>query len=118
MAVDKCVKGVLGGGHGRSSRNMAVEHYDRQAKSFTAAALAFDQDASVFASCKGRLNEYGVGVWDRATGEQADFFYEPPAAPWTTRTGCSGWTPPAAQGGQLFHRPAGLPGQGRGVVLV
>jgi hypothetical protein len=49
-----------------------------QAKSFTAGALAFDRDASVFASCKGRLNEYGVGVWDRVTGEQADFFYEPP----------------------------------------
>jgi hypothetical protein len=41
MAVDKCVKGVLGGGHGRSSRNMAVEHYDGQAKSFTAGLLDF-----------------------------------------------------------------------------
>ncbi|KAL6652447.1 hypothetical protein ACP70R_011372 [Stipagrostis hirtigluma subsp. patula] len=52
--------------------------HDRQVKSFTAGALAFDQDSSIFASCKGRLNEYGIGVWDRATGEQADFFYEPP----------------------------------------
>ncbi|KAK3144337.1 hypothetical protein QOZ80_4AG0311690 [Eleusine coracana subsp. coracana] len=51
----------------------------KQAKPFTAGALAFDGGgASVFASCKGRLNEHGVGVWDRATGEQADFFYEPP----------------------------------------
>uniref|UniRef100_A0A0D9W6T5 BTB domain-containing protein n=1 Tax=Leersia perrieri TaxID=77586 RepID=A0A0D9W6T5_9ORYZ len=50
----------------------------RQPKSFTAGALAFDRDASIFASCKGRLNEYGIGVWDRATGEQSDFFYEPP----------------------------------------
>jgi hypothetical protein len=52
--------------------------HGRQAKSFTAEALAFDQDSSIFASCKGRLNEYYIGVWDRATGEQADFFYEPP----------------------------------------
>ncbi|KAF7009876.1 hypothetical protein CFC21_024367 [Triticum aestivum] len=54
-----------------------VQH-DRQAKSFTAGALAFDRDSRIFASCKGRLNEYGIGVWDSATGEQADFFYEPP----------------------------------------
>jgi hypothetical protein len=54
----------------------------RQPRSFTAGALAFDggggSGCAVFASCKGRLNEYGVGVWDRNTGEQADFFYEPP----------------------------------------
>uniref|UniRef100_A0ACD5V6D4 Uncharacterized protein n=1 Tax=Avena sativa TaxID=4498 RepID=A0ACD5V6D4_AVESA len=48
-------------------------------KSFTAGALAFNaHDSGIFASCKGRLNEYGVGVWDAATGDQADFFYEPP----------------------------------------
>jgi hypothetical protein len=52
--------------------------HGRQAKSFTAGALSFDQDSSIFASCKGRLNEYYIGVWDRATGEQADFFYKPP----------------------------------------
>ncbi|KAL6633993.1 hypothetical protein ACP70R_026664 [Stipagrostis hirtigluma subsp. patula] len=53
--------------------------HDRQARSFTAGALAFDERrGSIFASCKGRLNEYGVGVWDCATGEQVDFFYEPP----------------------------------------
>ncbi|PNX92775.1 BTB/POZ domain-containing protein [Trifolium pratense] len=28
-------------------------------------------------SCKGRSNEYGVGVWDQVTGKQIDFFYEP-----------------------------------------
>ncbi|KAG8065089.1 hypothetical protein GUJ93_ZPchr0004g38426 [Zizania palustris] len=28
--------------------------------------------------CSPRFNEYGIGVWDRASGEQADFFYEPP----------------------------------------
>ncbi|CAK8569129.1 unnamed protein product [Lathyrus sativus] len=27
--------------------------------------------------CKGRSNEYGVGVWDQVTGKQVDFFYEP-----------------------------------------
>ncbi|TVU29245.1 hypothetical protein EJB05_20803, partial [Eragrostis curvula] len=53
--------------------------HGRQPRSFTAGALELDASSNrVFASCKGRLNEYGVGVWDCATGEQADFFYEPP----------------------------------------
>ncbi|XP_062219618.1 BTB/POZ domain-containing protein At2g24240-like [Phragmites australis] len=52
--------------------------HDRQVRSFTAGALAFDGRSNIFASCKGRFNEYGIGVWDGATGEQADFFYEPP----------------------------------------
>ncbi|XP_066327985.1 BTB/POZ domain-containing protein At2g24240-like [Miscanthus floridulus] len=53
--------------------------HDRQPRSFTAGALAFDDGGcSFFASCKGRFNEYGIGVWDANTGEQADFFYEPP----------------------------------------
>ncbi|KAL6899605.1 hypothetical protein ACP4OV_006263 [Aristida adscensionis] len=52
--------------------------HDRQARSFTAGALAFDGRRSIFASCKGRFNEYGIGVWDSGTGEQAGFFYEPP----------------------------------------
>ncbi|KAG0533834.1 hypothetical protein BDA96_04G227000 [Sorghum bicolor] len=56
--------------------------HGRQPRSFTAGALAFDDDGGgcggVFASCKGRFNEYGIGVWDANTGEQADFFYEPP----------------------------------------
>ncbi|PNT61396.1 hypothetical protein BRADI_5g14780v3 [Brachypodium distachyon] len=55
-----------------------VQHA-RQPKPFTAGALAFHGSSGrIFASCKGRLNEHGVGVWDSATGEQADFFYEPP----------------------------------------
>jgi hypothetical protein len=54
--------------------------HDRQPRSFTAGALAVDDGGgcAVFASCKGRFNEYGIGVWDANTGEQADFFYEPP----------------------------------------
>jgi len=54
--------------------------HDRQPRSFTAGALAVDDGGGcrVFASCKGRFNEYGIGVWDANTGEQADFFYEPP----------------------------------------
>ncbi|KAF0923988.1 hypothetical protein E2562_008338 [Oryza meyeriana var. granulata] len=52
--------------------------HDRQARSFTPGALVFDHRCKVFASCKGRFNEYGIGVWDCTTGEQADFFYEPP----------------------------------------
>lgn len=52
--------------------------HDRQARSFTPGALAFDQQCKIFASCKGRFNEYGVGAWDCTIGEQAHFFYEPP----------------------------------------
>ncbi|WVZ74634.1 hypothetical protein U9M48_022795 [Paspalum notatum var. saurae] len=52
--------------------------HGRQHRSFTAGALALGAGCDVFASCRGRLNEYGVGVWDWNTGEQADFFYEPP----------------------------------------
>ena len=54
--------------------------HDRQPRSFTAGALAVDDGGGcrVFASCKGRFNEYGIGVWDANTGEQADFFYELP----------------------------------------
>ncbi|OEL27163.1 BTB/POZ domain-containing protein [Dichanthelium oligosanthes] len=52
--------------------------HDRQVKSFTAGALALGGGCDVFASCKGRFNEYGVAVWDCNTGEQAGFFYEPP----------------------------------------
>nr|CAD1825010.1 unnamed protein product [Ananas comosus var. bracteatus] len=52
-----------------------------QPKSFTAGALALDDADAVFASCKGRFNEYGVGVWDAASGRQSDFFYQPPGCP-------------------------------------
>ncbi|KAK8496116.1 hypothetical protein V6N12_046683 [Hibiscus sabdariffa] len=52
--------------------------HDNQIKSFTAGALGFSPDYKIFASCKGRSNEYGIGVWDQVTGKQMDFFYESP----------------------------------------
>ncbi|CAN6245098.1 unnamed protein product [Urochloa humidicola] len=65
---------------GEQRHRFRVAH-GRQQRPFTAGALAFDAGCtSVFASCKGRLNEYGVAMWDASTGEQADFFYEQPAA--------------------------------------
>ncbi|CAL4968274.1 unnamed protein product [Urochloa decumbens] len=65
---------------GEPRHRFRVAH-GNQRRSFTAGALAVDAAGSstrVFASCKGRLNEYGVAVWDASTGEQAGFFYEPP----------------------------------------
>ncbi|KAI8002873.1 BTB/POZ domain-containing protein [Camellia lanceoleosa] len=49
-----------------------------QVKSDTAGALSFStEDYKIFSSCKGRSNEYGIGVWDQITGKQIDFYYEP-----------------------------------------
>ncbi|GKU87197.1 hypothetical protein SLEP1_g1640 [Rubroshorea leprosula] len=50
--------------------------HGNQTKSFTAGALSFSPDYKIFSSCKGRSNEYGIGVWDQVTGKQIDFFYE------------------------------------------
>ncbi|CAL4886736.1 unnamed protein product [Urochloa decumbens] len=65
--------------NGKPRHRFRVAH-GREPRSFTAGALAVDGAGStrVFASCKGRLNEYGVAVWDADTGEQAGFLYEPP----------------------------------------
>lgn len=52
-------------------------HHDDQPKSYTAGALSFSSDFKIFSSCKGRSNEYGIGVWDQITGKQIDFYYEP-----------------------------------------
>ncbi|GLT85363.1 hypothetical protein SLE2022_035540 [Rubroshorea leprosula] len=52
--------------------------HDNQVKSYAAGALSFSPDYKIFSSCKGRSNEYGVGVWDQVTGKQIDFFYESP----------------------------------------
>ncbi|PPD75700.1 hypothetical protein GOBAR_DD27388 [Gossypium barbadense] len=41
--------------------------HDNQIKSYTAGALSFSPDYKIFASCKGRSNEYGIGVWDQVT---------------------------------------------------
>lgn len=54
-----------------------VIHHN-QVKSYTAGALSFSPEYKIFSSCKGRSNEYGVGVWDQVTGKQIDFFYESP----------------------------------------
>lgn len=51
--------------------------HDNQVKSYTAGALCFSPDHKVLSSCRGRSNEYGIGVWDQITGKQMDFFYEP-----------------------------------------
>ncbi|KAK4746552.1 hypothetical protein SAY87_025589 [Trapa incisa] len=48
-------------------------------KGFTAGALCLNpDDYRIFSSCRGRSNEYGIGVWDQVTGKQMDFFYESP----------------------------------------
>ncbi|XP_073034683.1 BTB/POZ domain-containing protein At4g30940 [Primulina eburnea] len=53
-----------------------VKH-ENQVKSYTGGALCSDSYYKLFSSCKGRSNEYGIGVWDQVTGKQRDFFYEP-----------------------------------------
>ena len=51
--------------------------HENQVKSFAGGALSFDHGGKrIFASCKGRCNEYGIGVWNQDTGAQTDFFYE------------------------------------------
>ncbi|ERN18688.1 hypothetical protein AMTRI_Chr12g239520 [Amborella trichopoda] len=52
--------------------------HENRLKSFTAGALSFSENDRIFASCRGRSNEYGIGVWDQVTGKQIDFFYETP----------------------------------------
>lgn len=52
--------------------------HEGQMKSFTGGALCFSPDYKIFSSCKGRSNEYGIGVWDQVNGKQIDFFYESP----------------------------------------
>lgn len=69
--------GAFSSSTGELRHRFRVTHYN-QVKSFTAGALSFSNaDRKIFASCKGRCNEYGIGVWDQDTGEQVDFFYEP-----------------------------------------
>ncbi|XP_068648531.1 BTB/POZ domain-containing protein At2g24240-like [Aristolochia californica] len=68
---------VFNSSTGELRHKFQVTH-DDQSKSFTAGALSFSSDYKIFASCKGRSNEYGIGVWDQITGKQIDFFYESP----------------------------------------
>ncbi|KAL5698923.1 hypothetical protein ACHQM5_029894 [Ranunculus cassubicifolius] len=69
--------GLFNASNGDLRYKFQVSHED-QVKSYTAGALSFSSDYKVFASCKGRSNEYGIGVWDQNTGKQIDFFYESP----------------------------------------
>ncbi|XP_010275789.1 PREDICTED: BTB/POZ domain-containing protein At2g24240-like [Nelumbo nucifera] len=68
--------GLFSSSTGELRYKFQVSH-ENQVKSFTAGALSFSPDYKIFASCKGRSNEYGIGVWDQVTGKQIDFFYEP-----------------------------------------
>lgn len=69
--------GLFSTSSGELRDKFQVSH-ENQVKSFTAGALSFSSDYKIFSSCKGRSNEYGIGVWDQITGKQTDFFYEPP----------------------------------------
>ncbi|XP_073044176.1 BTB/POZ domain-containing protein At4g30940-like [Primulina eburnea] len=69
-----------------------VKH-ENQVKSYTGGALCTDSYSKLFSSCKGRSNEYGIGVWDQVTGKQIDFFYEP-----------NGWSLGDADKLQWLHR--------------
>ncbi|CAL5376280.1 unnamed protein product [Camellia sinensis] len=68
--------GLFSAGTGELRHRFQVTH-DDQVKSYTAGALSFSSDYKIFSSCKGRSNEYGIGVWDQITGKQIDFYYEP-----------------------------------------
>ncbi|CAI9098850.1 OLC1v1035573C1 [Oldenlandia corymbosa var. corymbosa] len=69
--------GLFNASTGELRYKFDVKH-ENQVKTFTAGALCFSPDYKLFSSCKGRSNEYGIGVWDQVTGKQTDFFYEPP----------------------------------------
>ncbi|CAL5376209.1 unnamed protein product [Camellia sinensis] len=84
VVVTACERlGRGGGGMGlfsagtRELRHRFQVTHDDQVKSYTAGALSFSSDYKIFSSCKGRSNEYGIGVWDQITGEQIGFYYEP-----------------------------------------
>lgn len=70
--------GLFNAANGELRHKFQVQH-ENQVKSFTAGALAFSSSSykKIYSSCKGRSNEYGIGVWDQETGQQVDFFYEP-----------------------------------------
>ncbi|KAL6221554.1 hypothetical protein ACLB2K_004950 [Fragaria x ananassa] len=68
--------GLFSSSSGELRDKFQVSH-ENQVKSYTAGALSFSSDYKIFSSCKGRSNEYGIGVWDQITGKQTDFFYEP-----------------------------------------
>ncbi|KAJ7247680.1 hypothetical protein O6H91_02G013100 [Diphasiastrum complanatum] len=57
-----------------------IEHryqvtHEGQGKNFPALAFASNH-RHVFASCRKRISDYGIGVWDQTTGEHLDFFHD------------------------------------------
>lgn len=86
IVISACERlGTFDGGMGLFSSTTGELRYkfevthENRAKGFTAGALCFNSDDDrIFSSCKGRSNEYGIGVWDQVTGKQIDFFYESP----------------------------------------
>ncbi|KAF4370452.1 hypothetical protein CsatB_013837 [Cannabis sativa] len=69
--------GLFSSSSGELRYKFQVRH-EEQTKSFTAGPLSFSSDYKIYSSCKGRSNEYGIGVWDQVSGKQVDFYYEPP----------------------------------------
>lgn len=82
VVIGTCDRGELVGGmasfdvsSGDIVHRYRVSH-DGHLKNFSAVALATSEDRHVFASCRGRSNEHGIGTWDQNTGQQVQFFYE------------------------------------------
>ncbi|CAK9216925.1 unnamed protein product [Sphagnum troendelagicum] len=86
VVICTCERGDRAGGmasfnvtSGKLVHKFQVCH-DDQLKNFTAGALA-SSDVHLYASCRGRSYEYGIGTWDQATGQQINFLYETPGRP-------------------------------------
>ncbi|KAH7426594.1 hypothetical protein KP509_10G007500 [Ceratopteris richardii] len=86
VVICTCERGDKTGGmalfnvkRGRLEHKYEVCH-GGQYKNCTAGALAIN-DVSLFASCRGRSNEYGIGCWDQVTGKLTHFLYEGPSWP-------------------------------------
>eukprot|EP00250_Pteridium_aquilinum_P029715 c40000_g1_i1 orf=224-1585(+) len=86
VLICTCERGEKAGGMALFNvKTGKLEHkyqvcHNGQAKNFTAGALA-SSDVELFASCRGRANERGIGCWDQITGDLMDFFYEGPSWP-------------------------------------
>eukprot|EP00250_Pteridium_aquilinum_P001872 c12079_g1_i1 orf=872-2224(+) len=86
VVICTCERGDRTGGMALFNvNNGKLEHryevcHNGQRKGCTAGALA-TSDASLFASCRGRSNEHGIGCWDQTTGKLTDFLYEDPSWP-------------------------------------
>lgn len=86
VVICTCERGDKAGGMALFNvKTGKLEHkyqvcHNGQPKNCTAGALA-NSDVDLFASCRGRANEYGIGCWDQTTGKLTDFFYEDPSWP-------------------------------------